>query len=192
MSTTGAIIPGQATLRFPVLMVTVIDGIESTAAELASRLRLVVEIASGKAAAIRLLDRRVYSVVVIDQLFAETDPASAELIWTRAGQAIPLQINFALAGRNRIELEMRSALARREREQALAAAAALAQVNAEIRDAVTSFLLESRLALTEADVTPALRMRLETLSGIAGRLQQMLVVSGNLHGTTGGLPPPMG
>ena len=85
-----------------VLIVTAIEEIETTAAALAGQLKLTVEIAASRAAAVRLLARRGYSVVVVDQNLAETDAEGADLIWKNAGVAIPLQLNFALAGSARI------------------------------------------------------------------------------------------
>jgi hypothetical protein len=169
------------------LIVTPIDGIESTAAELASRTGIRVEIAGTQGAAMRLLDRRSYSVVILDQLLAESDPESADLVWKRAGLAVPLQISFALAGSARLEREVRAALNRRQREQELADVAAAAAVDAELKNAVTGLLLESQLALAEEGVPARVESRLRTLAGIADRLRDRLV-SGTRNDTTVALP----
>lgn len=66
------------------------------------------------------------------------------------------------------------ALARRSREQELARVAASAGVDAEIKDAVTAFLLESQLALQECNIPPQVETRLRTLAGIAHRLRANL------------------
>ena len=97
----------QSATRVAALIVTAMDGIESQAAELAGRLHVTVEIASSRAAALRLLSRRGYAMVVVDQILADSDPEGCDLIWKNAGMAIPLQINFALAGSARLEREMR-------------------------------------------------------------------------------------
>lgn len=156
------------------LIVTAIDGIEETAAAVASRLALTVEIASSRAAALRLLDRRGYAVVIVDQMLADSDPEGADLVWKAAGLAIPLQISFALAGTARMEREVRAALARRQREQQQAAAAASAAVDAELKNAVTSFLLESQLALAEEGLSSAVEGRLRNLVEIAARMRDRL------------------
>ena len=113
---------GSQNLALPtppaVLIVTAMEEIETTAASVAAQLKLTVEIAASRATAVRLLARRGYSIVVLDQTLAETDAEGADLIWKNAGVAIPLQINFALAGSARLEREIRAALARREREHA--------------------------------------------------------------------------
>ena len=156
------------------LIVTAIEGIEATAAALAAKLGLTVEIASTRAAALRLLGRRGYAIVVLDQMLADSDPEAADLIWKHASLAVPLQISFALAGSARLEREVRGALARRQREHQLAEVAAVAAIDAELKDAVTGFLLEARLALAEDGVPPRLESRLRTLAAIAEHLRHRL------------------
>ncbi len=156
------------------LIVTAIDGIEETAALLAERLSLVVEVASGRAAALRLMERRAYAVVVLDQMLADGDPEGAELIWKHAGMAVPMEFSFALAGGARLERELRGALARRRREEELAQAAAAAALDAEMKNAVTGFLLESRLALAEEGIPPQVEGRLQALAGMAEQLRKRL------------------
>jgi hypothetical protein len=134
---------------------------------------------------VRLLARRGYSVVVVDQNLAETDAEGADLIWKSAGVAIPLQMNFALAGSARLEREIRAALARREREHILAVAAARAAVDAELKNAITGILLESRLALGEENLPPRVENRLKTLALMADRVRERLVLPVS-HDTTSG------
>jgi len=165
------------------LIVTTNEGMEATAAELAGRLRLTVEVATSRAGALRLLGRRAYAIVVVDQILADSDPQGTELLWKNAGVAIPLQVNFALAGSARLEREMRGALARREREAQLAVAAATAAVDDELKNAITGFLLESRLALAEENIPPRVENRLRTLVGMATQLRDRLLPTA-ARGTT--------
>ncbi len=157
-----------------VLLVTAMDEMETAAAALAERLGRTVEIASTRGAALRLLDRRNYAAVVLDQMLAESDAEGTDLIWKRAGLAVPVQMSFALAGSARLEREVRSALARRKREQQLASEAAAAAMDAELKDAVTGFLLESRLALREENIPPRIEGRLQTLAAMAEQLRDRL------------------
>jgi hypothetical protein len=160
------------------------DEIDPTAAALAGHLKLSVEVAATRAAALRLLGRRRYAVVILDQVLADTDPEGSELLWKNAGVAIPLQINFALAGSSRLEREVRGALARRERESLLATAAASAAVDAELKNAITGFLLESQLALAEENIPPRVESRLRNLAAMADQLRQRLVPTMVPGGTT--------
>lgn len=165
------------------LIITASEGIEATAAALAEQLKMTVEIASSRAAALRLLARRSYAILVLDQILAESDADGADLIWKNAGMAIPLQLNFALAGSARLEREVRAALVRRQRELQLAVAAATAAVDDELKNAITGFLLESRLALKEENIPPRLENRLLTLAEMANRLRERLLPTGS-GGTT--------
>ncbi len=164
----------NTTQREAVLLITRIEEIETAAAALAKHLDLLVELAGSRAAALRLLGRRTYAVVILDQMLADCDPEGADLIWQSAGLSVPVQFSFALATGSRLEREVRAALARREREQELASSAAVARLDAELKNAVTGFLLESELALAEDGVPPRLQARLRTLAEIAARLRQHL------------------
>jgi hypothetical protein len=172
----------------PLLMVTPLEGVENTAAALAEKLGFAVDVASTRATALRLLNRRSYTAVILDQMLAEADPEGAELIWKGAGLAIPIPMSFALAGAERVEREVRAALARRRRETQLATEAAAAALDGEIKNAVTGMLLESQLALAENDVPPRLAGRLRTLAGIAGRLRERLAGGPVQTTTLAGLP----
>lgn len=157
-----------------VLIVTAMDEMEGTAATLAEKLGMTVEIASSRAAALRLLERRSYAAVVLDELLADSDAEGADLVWKRAGLAVPVQISFALAGSARVERAVRSGLARRRREQQLASEAAAAAIDAALKNAVTGFLLEARLALAEENIPPRIEGRLQTLAAMAEQLRERL------------------
>src|SRR5882762_266585 len=103
-----------------VLMITAMDNAESCAAELAKQTGLIVDIAVNRKAALTLLGRREYSLVIVDHDLAESDPEGAALLWKHSGLAIPLQINFAICNAARVIRDVRAALSRRKQEQTLA------------------------------------------------------------------------
>jgi signal transduction histidine kinase len=133
-----------------------------------------VEVAEGRKAALGALRRREFDAVVVDETMAECDPAAAEAIWEHAGLAIPLQINFALAGAARLIREVRSALHRREREQLLARRAAAAAIESELKTTVAGLLLHSQLALNGSEAASPIAERLRTVADLAGNLRQQL------------------
>jgi hypothetical protein len=182
--------PSLGAAQQAALVITASEGIETTAAALAGQLKMTVEIASSRAAALRLLARRSYSVLVLDQILAESDADGADLIWKNAGTAIPLQVNFALAGSARLEREVRAGLGRRQRELQLAVEAAAASVDDELKNAITGFLLESRLALKEENIPPRIENRLRTLAEMANRLRERLLPTGSRGTTTVSLLAP--
>jgi hypothetical protein len=133
-----------------------------------------VEVAEGRKAALAALRRREYLAVVVDETIAECDPAAAEAIWEHASLAIPLQINFALSGANRLIREIRSALHRREREQTLARRAAAAAIETELKSTVAGLLLHSQLALSGSEVPAPVAERMRVVADLASNLRQQL------------------
>ncbi len=156
------------------LIITAISGAEHCAASLSKQLGLPVEVASSRREGMAALRRREYTIVVVDEPVAESSPESAEMLWKQAGLAIPLQINFAISGTNRIIREVRSALQRREHEHELAMRAATATIESELRDTVTGLLLHSQLALAEPLVSGPLSAKLRTVVELAGNLRTRL------------------
>lgn len=157
-----------------ILMVTGIEGARNCADVLGKQLGMEVEVAEGRKTALAALRRCEYQAVVIDETLAECDPAAAEKICEHAGLAIPLQINFAIAGVARLTREIRAALNRREREQMLARRAAAVAMETELKSTVAGLLLHSQMALKGTEVPAAVAERLRTVADLAGTLRQRL------------------
>ena len=156
-----------------ILMVTGIEGARNCAEVVAAQLGRKVEVAEGRKMALAALRRGEYAAVIVDDTLAECDPAAAECIWERAGLAIPIQINFALAGATRIAREVRAALNRREREQALARRASAAAIETELKATVAGLLLQSQLALA-ADLSTPAADRVRIVANLASTLREQL------------------
>jgi len=163
-----------------ILIVTGIEGATNCAAAVSAQLKIEVEAVQGRKAALAALRRREYDAVVVDETMAECDPAAVEAIWSRAGLAIPLQINFALSGAARLVREIRAALHRREREQTLAHRAATAAIENELKTTIAGLLLQSQLALSVSDVSSPIADKLRMVAELACNLRQQL----NIHAVT--------
>jgi CheY-like chemotaxis protein len=161
-------------LGMSILIVTGIEGARNCAAVVAAQMGMEVEVADGRKAALAALRRREFSAIVVDETMAECDPAGTEAVWEHAGLAIPLQINFALAGATRLIREIRAALHRREREQALARRAATAAIESELKNTVAGLLLHSQLALSGTEIPTAIADKLRMVADLAGSLRQQL------------------
>jgi hypothetical protein len=164
-----------------VLIVTGMEGGENLAAALTNMLGMECEVAGGRKAALTALKRSEFASVVMDEAMVDSDPAGAELIWSQTGLAIPLQINFALSGVQRLAREIRLALGRRERELALAHEAAAAAIESELKSTVAGLLLHSQLALAEREVSPMLAEKLRIVAELAGSLRQQLAPSAQIQ-----------
>lgn len=157
-----------------ILIVSGIEGVRNCAEVVSKQLGMSVEFASGRRSAIDSLRRREFAVVVLDETLAECDPDGAEAIWERSGLAIPVQINFALAGAARIVREIRAALQRRQKEQAAARLAAREDIGAELKNTVNGLLLQSQLALSENGLPNHVVQKLRILEDLAGKLRLQL------------------
>ncbi|HXZ27406.1 MAG TPA: hypothetical protein VEG08_05330 [Terriglobales bacterium] len=115
-----------------------------------------------------------FSAVVVDQSFWDLDPAGGELLLQRAGTAIPVIVNLAISGRERVVRSVRAALYRREREQRLAMKAAATMLRNELNSSVTGILLSSQLALATPSLPPALEVKLRSLAEAAEQMRSRL------------------
>lgn len=162
-----------------ILMVTGIEGASNCAAVVGQELGAVVEVASGRKAALAALRRLEFAAVVLDETLVLCDPAAAEAIWAHAGLAIPLQINFALSGASRLIRELRAALQRRQREQMLARRAAAAAMETELKSTLAGLLLHSELALNGSNVPAPVADRLRVVADLADSLRRQLSTLGD-------------
>ena len=164
-----------------ILIVTGMEGAENCAATLSRLLGLQCEAVQGRKTALTALKRTEYAALVVDEGVIDTDSTGAELIWENAGLAIPLQINFALSGAQRLAREIRMALNRGERERALAREAAAAAIESELKSTVAGLLLHSQLALADREVSPVTAEKLRMVADLAGSLREQLAPSAQHH-----------
>jgi len=160
-----------------ILIVSGIEGVRNCADAVSKQIGMKVEFAEGRRSALDALRRREFAVVVVDETLAECDPSAADSIWERSGFAIPLQINFALAGSARVIREIRAAMHRREKEQAFARIAAREDIGAELRNTVTGLVLQSQLALAEGGIPGHVAQKLRMVEDLAGKLRRQLAAS---------------
>jgi hypothetical protein len=164
----------QQEIEMTVLIVTGMEGADNCAIALKGILGIDCEVANGRKTALSALRRTAYAAVVVDESIVDSDPAGADLIWAATGLAIPLQVNFALSGAQRLAREIRLALGRRDRELALAHEAAAAALETELKSTVAGLLLQSQLALAEREIPPHIAEKLRIVAELAGSLRQQL------------------
>lgn len=157
-----------------VLIISTMDGIENCARAIAEQVKSRVEVASTRRDALQILRQREFGIVVVEENLVEGDPVWADQIWSLAGLAMPVQINFALSGSARLIREVKAALNRRDGEHALARRAATAELENELKTSVTGLMLESELVLHEPSTPPALEPKLRHLVELATVLRERL------------------
>ena len=114
-----------------------------------------------------------YSVVAIDQFLLETEQEASESLMEHLGTAIPLPLNFAVSGQERIVRELRAALTRRQREQVAARQAVEQDLRNQLRNTVTALLLSCDLA-NAPKLPPGVKERLKTAHGLLQQLRNQL------------------
>lgn len=157
-----------------ILIVTGIEGAANCAAAVEKQLGVAIEVTEGRKSALALLRKKEFALVVVDETLALCDPAAADAIWEQSGLAVPLQINFALSGAERLIREIRAALQRREREQALARRAAAIAMEKEMKTTIAGLLLHSQLALSAGEMSTQVAEKLRMVADLAGNLRQQL------------------
>ena len=150
---------------------------ESAALPVADALRhdlhAEVEATSNRRSALTALRRREFALILIDENLATADPVSADLLYQSAGAALIVELNFAISSAVRIVRQTRAALLRRSQDQAQARTAAAASLHSELNAALASLLLESEMALRDANPaqSPRLRHLVQLVSGLRDRLR---------------------
>lgn len=139
---------------------------------LRSDLHADVETTPSRRAALALLRRNDFDLILIDEGLTSADLATIDLLYQHAGSALILELNLALSSAQRIVRQARSAIARRNHDLASARTAATASLLSELNTVLAAVLLESELALRDA--TPAQAPRLTRLVQLAGNLRDRL------------------
>jgi signal transduction histidine kinase len=131
-------------------------------------------VAESLALATTLLRAECYRVVVFDQYLLETESREAGSIFEHLCTAIPVPINLAISGMERMVREVRSALLRGQREVVRARRAALEAISSELNGTVTALLLSTELALETPGLPTAAFEKLQSVHGLVKKLRQQL------------------
>jgi hypothetical protein len=126
------------------------------------------------ARATTLLRSGSYDVVVFDQYMLETEPHEAGTTLGHLETAIPVQVNLAIIGMERLVREVRAAMQRREREEEGARQAALCRLRSELNGTVTALLLSSELALETPGLPPHAAEKLQSVHQLVLKFRTQL------------------
>ena len=128
----------------------------------------------GLAQATAFLRTECFVAAVFDQFLLETEPDEAAAAIEHIGTAIPVQVNLAFMGMERLVREVQSAIKRRQREEAVARQAAAGRFQGELNDTVTGLLLSVDLATESLGLPPAVAERLESVHELVKKLRMQL------------------
>jgi hypothetical protein len=115
-----------------------------------------------------------YSAVVIDQCLMESEPDEGEQMLQHLGSALPVYVNCAISGIERVVREVRSALSRRGREEEIARTSAARAVWSEVKESVTAILLSCDLVLSSNEVPSGVVNKIQMIHDLATQMRGKL------------------
>ncbi len=118
-----------------------------------------------------------YSAVVIDQALLEAEPDDGEMLLQHLGTAIPVYVNFAISGIERVVRELRAALCRRKREALVARQAAEQALRSELKGTMTALLLSCELALSVPNLPATAAARIRVVHDLACEMRTRIGIT---------------
>lgn len=117
-----------------------------------------------------------FDVLATDQSLLETDFRALDTLLNHCGMAMPVYLNLALHGPERVVREVQVALRRTAAEKLAAERAAGTILRNELRNEVTGILLSSELALRQDSVTPEVAEKLQSVRYLAEKMRSRLEI----------------
>ena len=130
-----------------------------------------VEIASTLRQATAELRAHEYEAVVIDQFRVDAEPDESDLLVQHVEGGIPVYINFAISGPERVIREIRAALNRRKKEFHVARQGAELALRSELRGNVTALLLSCEMALNVPNLPSAAEAKIRSVYDLAKEIR---------------------
>src|SRR5438874_11646415 len=121
-----------------ILLITASSKVQECAKALEEASEQKVKVTSSLPLAIVDVRAQEFSAVVIDQSLVDGNPSEADVLIQHLGMAIPVYVNFAISGLERVVRELRAALCRRKRESLLARKEAERALRSELKGTVTA------------------------------------------------------
>ncbi len=112
-----------------------------------------------------------------NQSFLETEPDESETALEHIGMAIPVHINFAISGMERLIREIRAALYRRKKEGVLARQGAQQALRNELKGTVTALLLSCEMALQAPNLETSAEAKMRAVHELAQEMRAKLELS---------------
>jgi hypothetical protein len=115
-----------------------------------------------------------YVAVLIDQAFLETEPVESDMVLEHIGTAIPVHVNFAISGVDRVERELRVALQRHKKEVLVMRQEVQQTLRNELKDTVTALLLSCEMALQVPNLPAAAEIKMVSVRDLAQEVRVKL------------------
>jgi hypothetical protein len=118
-----------------------------------------------------------YTAIVVDQSLLDAEPDESEIVLQHIATAIPVYINFAVCGMDRVVRELRAALHRRKCELVLARQGAEEGLRNEFKDTITALLLSCEMALQTPNLQTLAEAKLRAVYELAREMRIKLDAS---------------
>ena len=157
-----------------ILLVTNSARLQECAEAIARKTHQKVTSAGTVAKAIASLEREEFEALVIDESMTQMDNSAEPAILAHAGIAVPMYVNLALHGTERVAAEVSLGLQRLLQERAASMRAASSDLRNQLGSDVTAILLNAELGLQENSLTSGVSEKLRMVQAIAQRMRQKL------------------
>jgi ferredoxin-NADP reductase len=160
-----------------ILLVTSSERAPECAAAVKAATGEAVVVAENLALATARLREESYLAVVLDQHLLETEPHEAEIMLEHLDTAIPVQVNLAICGMERLVREVRAAVQRRHCEETRARQAALGHLQSELNGTITALLLLVELALETGGMSAVATEKVQSIHELVKKLRRQLAAA---------------
>jgi hypothetical protein len=157
-----------------ILLITPSSRIAECVQALKTTLGQPVESATTLSAATVLLRAHEYAAVVIDQLLLDADADGSEQVLQHLAEAVPVYVNCAICGVDRVVRDVKSALSRRQREGRILRQSAERAVWNELRETITAMLLSCDLALGAQEMPLGAAEKVRAIHDLANAIRGRL------------------
>ncbi|MBZ5721541.1 MAG: hypothetical protein LAO03_14275 [Acidobacteriia bacterium] len=154
-----------------ILLITTSARADECAAAFHAATNEPAQVAANLRQAVTQLRAQEYSAVVIDQSTLDAEPDESELMLQHIGAAIPVYVNFAISGIERVVREVRAALCRRKREVLMARQGAEGALRSELKGTITALLLSCEMALQVPNLPKAAEAKIQAAYDLAREIR---------------------
>ena len=172
-----------------VVLVTTSSRAKECAAAIENKTHQKTDIATSLAKAVKLLQSRDYDALVLDESFQQMELGSASLVTSHAGMAVPIYVNLALHGTERVALDVNCGIERLVAEKLASMRAAENLLRNELRGEVTGILLNCELAQRERQLLPSVAEKLRVMHDLAEQMRRKLEGGPTLESGASNRPP---
>jgi hypothetical protein len=134
------------------------------------------QVANSVPHAVSRLQSTEFDAVAIDQSLLEADFRALDTLLNHAGTALPIYVNLALQGSDRVVREAQVALRRAEKEKMWAMDLAERVLRNQLRGEVTGILLTSELALRQPAIPTDVVAKIRLVQDMAEKMRTRLHV----------------